>query len=274
MNQDAQQVVTDALAFAQELADEVTGCLLGHFGGVRDAKLKGDGSLVTQADLEADRLITSAIQRRYPDHDIISEELDTVYEGAPWCWIIDPLDGTTNFAQGIPVWGVSIALAYQGWPVMGVIDCPTLGIRYHAMKDAGAFENGRPIVVMPAIDWSNEEQLQNELFAVCSRTVQHFTLDVPMKPRILGSAALNFCLTAAGVCVASMDVTPKVWDMAAGWLLVHEAGGVVTQLQGPPMLPLVAGQDYEKISHPQLSAPSPVVADELIRRIQLRAAGG
>lgn len=270
ITQDTQQTATEALRFARELADNVAERLLKHFHGVRHAKIKRDGTLVTQADLEADRFITDAIQQRYPDYDIISEELNTRYEGAPWCWIVDPLDGTTNFAQGVPIWGVSIALAYAGWPVMGVIDFPTLGLRYHAVKGAGAFENDQPIEVMPAVGWDDSPRLRNELVAVCSRTVQRYTADIPMKPRILGSAAFNFCLTAAGIALASMEATPKVWDMAAGWLLVHEAGGVVVQLEGAPIFPLAAGQDYATIAYPQLSAPSHSIVAELKQRLRQR----
>jgi myo-inositol-1(or 4)-monophosphatase len=267
-NQDTQQMVIDALAFAYKLADDVAECLLGHFGSVRNVEVKGDGTWVTPADLEADHLIADAIRRQYPDHDVVSEELNPVYTGAPWCWIIDPIDGTTNFAQGVPIWAVSIALAFEGWPAMGLIDFPTLGIRYHALKGAGAFENSQPIGVKAAVDLGEPESLENELFAVCTRTTQHFRLDVPMKLRIMGSAAYNFCLAAAGVAVASLDMTPKVWDMAAGWLLVREAGGVVTQLEGEPMFPLVAGRDYESIFHPQLSAPGESIARELIQRLK------
>lgn len=271
MNQDTRQIVVDALAFAHGLADDAAECLLSYFGGVRDATVKGDGTLVTQADLEADRLIAGAIQRRYPNHAIVSEELDTVYEGAPWCWIIDPLDGTTNFAQGVPIWGVSIALAYEGWPVMGIASFPTLGTRYHAVKGAGAFQNGQAINVWPAARWTDSSSLRNELLAVCSRTLQRYTVDVPMKLRVIGSAAYNFCLTASGVCAASIDLTSKAWDMAAGWLLVQEAGGVVVSLEGHPMFPLVAGRDYNTIVHPQLSAPNRTIARELKERIQPRS---
>ncbi len=276
MNKSTQQIATDALSFAHHLVDEVAEVLLNYFGGTRDADVKADGTLITQADLEANRLIVGAIQSQYPDHDIISEELNTVYEGAPWCWIVDPLDGTTNFTQGVPVWAVSIALAHAGWPVMGLVDVPPLGIRYHAVKGAGAFEtrtgidrgSGRAIRVMPAVDLADSERLQNELFAMCSRTLQRYRVDVPMKPRVIGAAAYNFCLTAAGICVTSMDVTPKVWDMAAGWLLVHEAGGVVQQLEGTPIFPLVAGRDYAATYYPQLSASTASVARDLQRRIR------
>jgi myo-inositol-1(or 4)-monophosphatase len=278
INDNTEPVVIDALPLAQSLADEVAECLLGHFGNVQDAEVKGDGTLVTRADVEANHIIVDAIRKQYPEHNIISEELGTTYEGAPWCWIVDPLDGTTNFARGIPIWGVSIALAYEGWPVMGVIDLPALRIRYHAVKGGGAFETctepGRSddnaIAVMPATVLADLKQEQNELVVLCSRTLRHFTLEIPMKPRILGSAAYDFCLTAAGVCLASIDMTPKVWDMAAGWLLVHEAGGVVIQLEGVPMFPLVAGQDYATIAHPLLSAPSAAIAGEIQRRMRRR----
>jgi myo-inositol-1(or 4)-monophosphatase len=151
---------------------------------------------------------------------------------------------------------------------MGLIDLPPLGMRYHAVKGAGAFENGRHMTVRPPFDLSEPASLQNDLFAVCSRTVERYELDVPLKPRVIGSAAYNFCLAAAGIAAAALDVTPKVWDIAAGWLLVHEAGGVVVQIEGKPILPLVLGCDYVAISHPQLSAPDHNTARELMHRIK------
>jgi myo-inositol-1(or 4)-monophosphatase len=271
-----EDTIADALAFAHRLLDDVGPELRTRFGSIRQATVKGDGTLVTQADIDADSAIAQAIGRRYPDHDLVSEELDTIYDGAPWCWIVDPIDGTTNFARGVPIWGTSIALAHAGWPVMGIFDLPMLGIRYHAVRGQGAWENGAPIEVLPDVDpdsgaryrLSDPALLRNHIFAICSRTPYRFAVNVPLKLRIIGSAAYNFCLAASGVSVASLDSTPKVWDMAAGWLLVSEAGGVVVQLDGDPMFPLVAGRDYRRIAYPQLSAANMDLAEDILDHIQ------
>lgn len=279
MPDDPSATIADAFDFADVLLDDIGAELRRRFGSIRQAAVKGDGTLVTQADVDADNAIAEAIEQRYPDHDLVSEELDTVYEGAPWCWVIDPIDGTTNFARGVPVWGISIALTHEGWPVMGIVDMPMLQMRYHAVRGQGAWENGEPIQVTSAIDpasgaryrLSEPAPLRNHLFAICSRTPHRFVLNVPLKLRLIGSAAYNFCLAASGVTLASLDSTPKVWDMAAGWLLVTEAGGVVVQLEGDPMFPLVPGRDYRRIAYPQLSAPNMDLAEGILDHIQARS---
>jgi myo-inositol-1(or 4)-monophosphatase len=279
MTDNPNATITDALDFAHALLDDVGAELCLRFGSIRQAEVKGDGTLVTQADLDADNAIAEAIGARFPDHDIVSEELDTVYEGAPWCWIVDPIDGTTNFARGVPVWGVSIALAHAGWPVLGIVDMPMLRVRYHAVRGQGAWEGGAPMRVLAATDpasgarlrLSDPAPLRNHLFAICSRTPYQFVVNVPLKLRLIGSAAYNFCLAASGTSLASLDSTPKVWDMAAGWLLVREAGGVVVQLEGDPMFPLVPGRDYRRIAHPQLSAPNMDLAEDILDHIQVRS---
>lgn len=280
MTDNPETTIADALNFAHELLDEVGAELRTRFGSIRRAQVKADGTLVTQADVDTDHRIAEAIGQRYPDHDLVSEELDTLYEGAPWCWVIDPIDGTTNFARGVPVWGISVALCYAGWPVLGIVDMPMLRVRYHAVRGQGAWENGEPMHVIAATDpasgaryrLSEPGPLRNHLFAICSRTPYHFVVKVPLKLRLIGSAAYNFCLAASGTSLAALDSTPKVWDMAAGWLLVTEAGGVVVQLEGEPMFPLVPGRDYRRVAHPQLSAPNMDLADDILNHLQARSA--
>lgn len=261
--------IHEAMRVAQALADEVRTHLLRAFDGARDATLKGDGTLVTQADLEADRLITQRLRERFPEHEILSEERKTFYEGAPWCWVIDPLDGTTNFSHGVPVWAVSIALLKDGRPVVGVVDVPPLGVRFHAVKGKGAFANGQRIYTRRrSIDWHDRERLQNELFVACSHTVAGYELPPPLRVRALGAAAFNFSLVARGAVLAAMEATPKVWDIAAAWLLIEEAGGTVHHLEGEPLLPLTPGRDYARMMPAHLAAASTALAYEFRHRIR------
>ncbi len=265
--------VREALKTAHALADEVRAHLLQAFAAPRNAMLKGDGTLVTQADLEADRLIAQRLQERFPQHEILSEEMKTAYEGAPWCWVVDPLDGTTNFAHGVPVWAISIALLKDGRPVMGLVDVPPLDLRFHAVKGGGAFLNGQRIRARrDRIDWNDEAQLQNELFVACSHTVTGYHLPRPLRVRALGAAAFNFSLVAQGAVLAAMEATPKVWDIAAAWLLIEEAGGVVQRLEGEPMLPLTPGRDYARVMPAHLAVANAALAHELRHRIRRKGA--
>lgn len=265
--------IHEAMEVAQELADEVRAHLLQAFSGARDATLKGDGTLVTEADLEADRLIAQRLQERFPDHEILSEEMKTVYEGVPWCWVVDPLDGTTNFTHGVPVWAISIALLKDGYPVMGLVDVPPLGLRFHAVKGSGAFLNGQRIHARRgSTDWNDQARLQNELFVACSHTVTGYHLPRPLRVRALGAAAFNFSLVARGAVLAAMEATPKVWDIAAAWLLIEEAGGVVHRLEGEPMLPLTPGRDYARVMSAHLAAANAPLAHELRHRIRRKGA--
>ncbi len=207
------------------------------------AQVKGDGSLVTVADRATDEQILRTIQRRFPTHEVISEERETVYGGAEWCWVVDPLDGTTNFVRGLPAWCVSIALTHQGWPVLGVIDLPAWGRRLEAITGRGAYMNGQPISVTDA-DWSDQVRLQHALVAVSSGIGRHYVMDLPLRPRALGSAGVNISLVAQGLAVASVHPSPSLWDIAAGVLLVEEAGGVILSVDAEPPFPLQVGVDY------------------------------
>ena len=113
------------LNFAETTAVRVGKQLLADFGSA-SAVEKRDGSLVTQSDLWSDRQIRTCIAETFPDHGILAEESAQTFPDTEWCWIVDPLDGTTNFSRGIPVWGISLGLLYRGTPVFGLVHCPSL----------------------------------------------------------------------------------------------------------------------------------------------------
>jgi myo-inositol-1(or 4)-monophosphatase len=240
------------LHFATELAITAGELLCAYFRSdtLRTSR-KADRSVVTEADLAADRMVLDEIRSAYPGDAILSEELSPTLQGEPRpTWVIDPLDGTTNFSAGLPLWGVSIARVLDGWPATGVVYFPLLDELYTAQKGRGAALNGQALRVPAA-------QPIEPIFAHCTRTWQQYQVNLPYKKRILGSAAYNLCAVARGAALLSFDVTPKVWDLAAGWLVVEEAGGVVAPLNGEAPFPLEMDKAYNRWQIPLLSAATP-----------------
>jgi len=178
-------------------------------------RFKEDRTVLTEADLAADRFLTQAIQAAFPEDYILSEEMNTQapMTGQP-VWVIDPLDGTTNFSLGVHYWGVSIARVVNGWPETAAVYFPVIDELYTAQRGAGSFLNGDRLKTTPF-----DPSLPN-LFFCCSRTYQHYRVKLRIKHRILGAAAYNFCAIASGRAKVGFEVTPKLWDIAAGGLLI------------------------------------------------------
>ncbi len=215
------------------------------------ASLKPDRTVVTEADSLADRLIAQAIQERFPQDILLSEELHPVYYSKPSSrvWVVDPLDGTVNFSLGLPIWGVSVACLVEGFPEIGVLYFPMLGELYTCQRGKGAFFNSEALHIPPP-----DQNKPVSFFSCCSRTHRRYQVSVRYKTRILGSAAYTFCLVARGAAILGFEATPKIWDIASGWLLVTEAGGVVETLDGTQPFPLVPNIDYSQRPYPTLSA--------------------
>ena len=240
------------LQFATELARSTGKLLLEFFrpAGL-EARLKADHSVVTEADLAADRLVKQAIRDAYPQDLMLSEELHPSlpmeHQGA--VWVVDPLDGTTNFSLGLPIWGVSIAHTVNGMPETGAIFFPLLDEIFSAQIGMGAFWNGKRMRVQPM-----DRGKPATFFACCGQTHKHYNVSVPYKPRILGSAAYNFCALARGSAILTFEATPKIWDLAAAWILILESGGVIESHHGPSPFPLTPGIDYPARAFPPLAA--------------------
>lgn len=247
------------LDFAQTITSTVGSQLLKDFGQVQ-ASQKADGSLVTRADRWADETIRAAIASHFPDHGILSEEAEHKFPDTQWCWIIDPLDGTTNFTRGIPIWGISLGLLYQGTPVFGYVHFPPIAQTFHGFWDSesgitgshkGAFLNGRPI------HSSTDSPSSNHFFNLCSRSTSVMQHPFPCKIRMLGVASYNFLSVATGAVLGGVEATPKIWDIAGAWVIVQAAGGVWEPLNSEPIFPLKVGEDYGARSLPTLVASSP-----------------
>lgn len=192
--------------------------------------------VVTIADKESELFIKSYITEHFPDHGIISEESGADHSERDWRWVVDPLDGTTNFNNGLPVFSVSIALEYKCEAVIGVVYAPYLGELFHAVKNQGAFLNGKPIrcseksnldaaVVATGMPYDRAENPDNNL-----KEIERVVCRV-RGTRRLGSAAIDLCYTAAGFYDAYWELNLNRWDVAAGRLIAKEAGAVVDSIR-------------------------------------------
>ena len=256
------------LAYAIQLAQDVGKLLLGYFqSNDLQAELKSDRSVVTQADLEADRVIKAAIRRHYLDELLLSEErqpseADVELATDRAVWIIDPLDGTTNFSLGLHYWGVLLARLVNGWPEQAVMYFPAINELYYSQRGQGAYLNHSPLRVKPP-----EANRPLSFFACCSRTHRHYQVDVPYKARILGSAAYTLSTVAHSTAILGFEATAKIWDLTAPWLVIRESGGVIETLDGSQPFPLIIGEDYSKRSFPILAAANPQVAQRAHQQI-------
>lgn len=238
-----------ALRFATRLARDTGQLLLEYFNpSGTHTNLKEDHSVVTEADLSADKLITEAIQEKYPLDGLISEELQPEIGTAESAvWVVDPLDGTTNFSLGLPIWGVSIARIVKGSPEVGVAYFPFLDELYSASRGTGAFLNGDQIHSQPPVPGKT-----SSFFSCCTRTHQHYDVSIRYKTRILGSACYTLCAVAKGMAVVGFEATPKIWDISAGWLIAMESGAAVETRDGSQPFPLRDNFDYRSMSFPVL----------------------
>jgi myo-inositol-1(or 4)-monophosphatase len=254
------------LGFARELAREA-GAQLADLYGRAAAAIKEDGSVITEADRAVDRQLQARIHERYPDHGILSEESDTVYEGRPVTWVIDPLDGTTNYALGICYWGCSIGIVVDGHPVIGVLTMPELGVEFWAREGAGAFVDGRRLGGPP-----RRVTQRNSFLAICSRSWRYFDIPVRHKGRLLGSAAYDLAAVAEGLAVGCVQAASHVWDIAAGWVLLQEAGRPTGPLfaNAPDPFPMVAGTDYRDRIFPLVAAADKETLNEIRSRIRVQ----
>jgi len=251
------QILTDAIeAGANEL--------MRFFNGTFTISNKeGINNLVTEADHASDKAIQDVIKKAFPDHGIISEETAEVISESEYKWIIDPIDGTINFANGIPICCVSIGLEHNGKMLMGAVYNPILKEFFFAEKGKGATLNDKKISV------SNKD----DVLRSCLVTGFPYTyLDQPNGPlqaferlirrgipvRRLGSAAIDLCWVAAGRFDGFYEHQLNAWDSAAGFIIVEEAGGKVTDLNGNAYSP------YQ----PGIIATNGVLHDELVEWVK------
>ena len=223
--------------FAERLVRDAGKLLAGKLNGQHQIQYKGAIDLVTEADKMSEDLILSQISRRFPDHGILSEESAAKNEQAAVRWIIDPLDGTTNYAHGFPFFCVSIALEKDGVLELGVIYDPTRDDLFFAERSGGAYLNGNKIRVSDTSDLSRS--LLATGFPYDIRVNKDNNLNffnaMALKAQAIrrpGAAALDLAYLACGRLDGFWELRLKPWDTAAGCLMVKEAGGVISDMEG------------------------------------------
>jgi myo-inositol-1(or 4)-monophosphatase len=229
-----------AVSTARKAATEARAVLLKYYGHLSKVREKGVEGLVSEADEESEKLITRILTEAFPDIPVLGEEgaaLEGHYVVPDTAWIVDPLDGTTNYIHGFSVFCISIGLRFKGEIVAAVIDAPVLNDTYWAHQGGGAFLNGEPLRV------SERDQLKDALLS--TGFYPHNRPDLEEQIRIFsdlvgdvrgvrrpGAAAYDLCMVAQGVFDGFWEKNLKPWDTAAGILLVKEAGGRVLNYEG------------------------------------------
>jgi myo-inositol-1(or 4)-monophosphatase len=253
-----EQFWSEVLNFCQTTTTAIADKLLKETGNITPTA-KNDGSLVTSADRWADQKIREAIAATFPEHGVLTEETTHIFPDQDWCWIVDPIDGTTNFTRGVPIWSISLGLLYQGTPVFGFVYVPPLKQSFYGYwygetgltGPTGAYCNGQPIYT------SKDTPTKSHLFNLCARSIKILQKPFPAKIRMIGVASYNLLLVACGAAVGGVEATPKVWDIAAVWVIVQAAGGMFLFLEDTPIFPLTIGKDYANYSLPCLAVNQP-----------------
>jgi myo-inositol-1(or 4)-monophosphatase len=246
----------------QAIAREAGALVMGYFRQHVKIEYKGAVDLVTIADRKSEALILERIRAQFPTHDVMGEEGTRIETGSEYKWYVDPLDGTTNFAHGYPVFGVSLAVVRRGKRVAGVVYDPTRDEMFSAALGGGAQLNGEPIHVSTTAElgacllgtgFPSQKRHKNPNIYFYHQLTLH-THGV----RRAGSAALDLCNVASGRYDGFWEFNLNPWDTAAGVLIVEEAGGRVTDF---------TGGEFDIVSHETL-ASNGLVHDALVREFE------
>ena len=220
------------------------------FGNI-SARNKADGSLITSCDLWSDKTIVNGLASIAPDEGVLSEEGNKSVPNTNAYWVVDPLDGTTNFAAGIPYWSISVARFVDGKPQSSFLIIPTLKKKFVSIKGKGVWLNNQKI------DPNNNNE--SECVSLCSRSIKILQKNpnsiFPGKIRLLGVSSLNLTSVAMGQTFGAIESTPKIWDIAAAWLLLEELNCCIEWLETDP-LHLVSGQNLSDVNFPLIACRS------------------
>jgi len=213
---------------------------LAHFGGDIHIGKKGTIDLVTEIDVAVERMFRKLVAERFPDHQVLAEEMGGGDEAPPGpCWVFDPIDGTTNYVHGLPIFCASLALEIDGAAQVAAVYDPTRRELFTAERGRGAFLNGRPLRVSAAETLVDSVLVTGFPYDVHTRVDEIVGLFAEFVGRAravrrLGSAALDLCYVAAGRLDGFWESDLKPWDIAGGSLIVSEAGGRMSDMDGAP----------------------------------------
>lgn len=227
-------MINDIIKISKEAGDLIRNA----FGKAHSIEFKtNELNLVTETDKASEKLITDFIKKKYPSHGILAEEGSDLNKSAEYLWVVDPLDGTTNFAHGLPIFAVSIGVQRNGETIAGVVYDVMKDVVYSAEKSSGSFENGKRINVNKNTNLGHSMLVTGFPYDIRTNPDKAFErfiafLKQARAIRRLGSAAIDFCYIANGVFDGFWEVSLHPWDICAGKLIVEEAGGLVTDFDG------------------------------------------
>jgi myo-inositol-1(or 4)-monophosphatase len=245
--------------------------LLKHFGRQIDFEEKeSQSSIVTQADLKSDYLISRHIRQRFPEHNIVSEESGFSNRNSNFTWVIDPLDGTSNFAASIPWFGVLIALLEEGRPVLGGAYLPVADKLYFAEKGKGAFLDGRQIMLKENadlrnslfsfnVDFTDNEKVLNDSIGIYRNLVRS------VRNIRCTNSLVDFLYVAEGKFGGVINLFTKIWDIAALGLIIEEAGGMMKYVNGENIV-FILDEKISTANFPVIAGPAAIL-DELKKKI-------
>jgi histidinol-phosphatase len=247
-------VLEDELGFANHLADLAAAVALPLFRRGPAVRLKEDRTPVTEADLAIEAMVRKEVAQAFPGDAVLGEE-EGGELGARRVWIVDPIDGTRNFAAGIQVWGTLVALAVNGEPILGVVAAPALEERYSAVRGQGSTLNGSMIRVSAVGDLAEA--------TICAYRAEDWHALPEAKvlaglaeeaTRVVGFTDFwGHCLVARGAIEAALEPSLRIWDWAALTVLVEEAGGRMTTLEGGPCDDHGSALSANGILHPEIA---------------------
>ena len=248
MNNSSNRLNEEQLNELNNLFNSISDRQLKDFGNIA-ASNKADGSLITSCDIWSDQTIVEGLSKIAPNEGVLSEEGDKIVPQNDAYWVVDPLDGTTNFAAGIPYWSISIARFVRSKPQASFLIIPTLKKKFLAIQGEGVWMNDRKIVR------SNNDQ-RSQCVSLCSRSIKILQKKpneiFPGKIRLLGVSSLNLTSVAMGQTFGAIESTPKIWDIAAAWLILEELKCKIDWLDVNPRN-LHKGMDLTNVNFPLIA---------------------
>jgi myo-inositol-1(or 4)-monophosphatase len=253
------------LEVAEETAREAAKVLLENLGKVKEIEFKAKNSLVTEVDKLSEKIIISNIKKNFPTHDIFAEESGKDLSDSDYLWLIDPIDGTTNYAHAYPFFSISIALEVKGEVIAGLVYDPVKDEMFTAEKGKGAFLNGEPISVSKSNEIKHSHVctgFMHEVEWMVEANIRHFGNFIRRARAVRrdGSAALDLCYVACGRFDGFWELGLNPWDTAAAVLIVKEAGGHLCKFNG----------DAYSIYDKEILATNSIIDEQMMEILSLK----